>query len=80
VLGGRNAAWKDPGSIRDARASASPKYAGWRPTVLYLHGRANIDAQPPRVLQDNCDGLVPFSELNGLADAAAFSGAAQAAY
>jgi len=23
------------------------------------------DAQPPRMLQDNCDGLVPFSELNG---------------
>jgi hypothetical protein len=31
-----------------------------------LHGRAIIDAQPPRVLQDHCDGLAPFSELNGL--------------
>jgi hypothetical protein len=80
VLGGRNAAWKDPGLDPRRARIGQPKYAGWRPTVLYLHGRANIDAQPPRVLQDNCDGLVPFSELNGLADAAAFSGAAEAAY
>ncbi len=43
-------------------------YAGLQRSILYLHGRTIVDAQPPRMLQDSCDGLVPFPELNGRRD------------